>query len=221
MSFTYQSLKTAAQAVTEDTGEEFVDYFDTALALAQSRLTRNLDALGFQTIAVTSVSGGDMFVSKPDVPSRARIVKSLYVTWTFETSVWQLEKRTTEFIRDYWRDRVSAHATPLFYADWDADTFIISPTPSANVDVEMEFVAQPSVLASSTQEENWFTDYVGDALFYALMVEMARFNKNIEARADWEASYQEALASYRAEVMRTRRDDNTDGDTAVTENNLR
>jgi hypothetical protein len=219
MSFTYSSMKAAAAAVAEDTGADFAAYFDTALQLAQSRMTRDLDALGYQAIAVTSVSGGDMFISKPDVPSQARIVKSLVYSWTSEVSMSPLLKKTTEFIRDYWPTR-TALGTPLFYADWDATTIIIAPTPSANIDVEMEVVAQPSVLASGTQETNWFTDFVGDMLFFATMKEMARFNKNVEAKQDWESSYVEARAAYLAEADRTRRDDQQDSEQPSTENNL-
>jgi hypothetical protein len=219
MTFTYSSLKSAAAAVAEDTGSDFASYFDTALQLAQSRIVRNLDSLGFQVIAATSVSGGDMFVTKPDVPNKARIVKSLVYSWTTETSMVGLQKKTTEFIRDYWPTR-TALGTPQFYADWDNETIIIAPTPSANIDVEMEVVAQPSVLASSTQETNWFTEFVGDMLFYATMREMARFNKNVEAKQDWEADYQEALSSYLTEADRTRRDDQQDSEPTATENNL-
>jgi hypothetical protein len=52
------------------------------------------------------------------------------------------------------------------------------------------------------------------------MKEMARFNKNIEAKQDWEADYQESLASYLIEARRMRRDDAKDSDTATSENNL-
>lgn len=219
MSFTYSSMKVATKAVAEDDGEEFDTYYETALMLAQSRITRNLDALGFQVIAATSVSGGDMFITKPTIPNQARIVKSLVFSWTDEVSTTYLEKKTTEFIRDYWPTR-TALGTPKFYADWDASTVIIAPTPSVNIDVEMEVVAQPSVLASATQETNWFTDFVGDMLFYATMKEMARFNKNIEAKQDWEADYQESLASYLNEARRHRRDDAATPDSANTENNI-
>jgi hypothetical protein len=219
MTFTFSSMKTAVKAVAEDDGAEFEAYYETALMLAQSRITRNLDSLGFQVIAATSVSGGDMFITKPNIPNATRVVKSLVFSWADETSTTALEKKTTEFIRDYWPTR-TALGTPKFYADWDASTVIIAPTPSVNIDVEMEVVAQPSVLASSTQETNWFTDFVSDMLFYATMKEMARFSKNVEAKQDWEESYQESLAAYLVEADRTRREDAADPAAGSGENNI-
>jgi hypothetical protein len=207
MSFTYDTLKAAVTAVAEDSGAEFDAYFDTALVLAQERMVRDLDNYGLVLHAITSVSAGDYFVTRPVnvCGAQGRTIKSLALIDRSSGEHTPLLLVTDEFISDYWPVRASL-GTPTYYAQWDNDAVIIAPTPSARFDYEMSFVARPTVISAAMQN-NWFTDFAGDALFFSTMIEMSRFARNAEMMASWKASYDEAIGALRNEARMSRRDD--------------
>ena len=71
----------------------------------------------------------------------------------------------------------------------------------------MSYVAQPAALASSTNEENYYTQYCGNALFYASMVEATYWMKNPAAATYWDQQYQREAMYLNNEARRARRDD--------------
>lgn len=214
MTFTYLTLQQAAIAASEDDSAEFATYLPTGVELAELRLTRDLDTFGLVSLAYSSVSAGDPFITKPD---GCVVIKSLgYQISTGERI--NLLLRTDEFIMDYWPIRTST-GTPKYYANWGFSNVIFAPTPSDNFYVEMSYVVRPEAL-SSTQTTNWFTDFASEALFYALMVEMCLFMKKPEAVALWENRYSQALSSLSVETNRTRRDDMQSMNSQAQENTI-
>jgi len=197
----YNSLVSALQAATELDSSEATAYYDTAIDLAQERLTRDLDVHGFTIYTTVSMASGSAFVARP---SAARIIKSVYkIASTGEFT--PLFMRTGEFCRDYWPIRTST-STPLFYADHGFTLFLLCPTPGADGTLEFEVVVRPTAV-SSGHLENWFTTYAGNALFYASMVEMLAWMKNATAMKDWDTRYLTELANLTIEAKRNRRDD--------------
>lgn len=214
MTTSYDAIVSAVQAAAEDVGDEFIAYIPIAVAMAELRLTTDLDAWGQTQIVVVSTTPVNAFVS---LPQGTRVVKGIAIEHPSATYT-NLLMRTNEFVRDYWPNRLDTTASVTYWARWGADQIILGGTPTSSVALEMELVLQPAALSAMNQT-NWYTDFIGHALFYAVMSEMCAFMKNPSAKQLWETSYQDALSMLRNETRRTRRDDNQEPG-AGTENTL-
>ena len=64
---------------------------------------------------------------------------------------------------------------PKFYAIFDQNSFIISPTPNANFVVQLTYGKYPESIVTAGQ--TWLGEEFDSALLNASMIEAARFNK--------------------------------------------
>jgi len=196
---TYSSLVLAIQETAENTGSEFVDSIPNFISRTEKRLTRDIDLQGLTKFATTNFVTATPIYQKP---TNALIVKNL--TITSGGSRINLVMKTKEYLNDYWPDRTSV-GEPRYYANYGTE-LLVAPAPASAYPAEISYVVEPTALASSTQEENYFTQYCSNALFYGSMVEAALFMKNPTAANIWESFYGRELAALNNEARRSRRD---------------
>jgi len=198
---TYQTLKDLIQDSAENDSTEFTDNSPNFIDRAERRLTREIDTIGLTKYASSNFSSGDAFLAKP---SDAQVIKS--VSFTNDGSRINLVQQTNEYLNDYWPVRTST-GTPRYYSNFGRDTILIAPAPSSACPVELSYVGNPTALASSTNETNYYTERCSSALFYASMVEACYFMKNTTAAGGWEQQYQREQQDLINEARRQRRDD--------------
>lgn len=196
---TYSSLVSAIQETAENTGSEFVDSIPNFISRTEKRLTRDIDLQGLTKFATTNFVTATPIYQKP---TNALIVKNL--TITSGGSRINLVMKTKEYLNDYWPDRTSV-GEPRYYANYGTE-LLVAPAPASAYPAEISYVVEPTALASSTQEENYFTQYCSNALFYGSMVEAALFMKNPTSANIWESFYGRELAALNNEARRSRRD---------------
>jgi hypothetical protein len=196
---TYSSLVSAIQETAENTGSEFVDSIPNFISRTEKRLTRDIDLQGLTKFATTNFVTATPIYQKP---TNALIVKNL--TITSGGSRINLVMKTKEYLNDYWPDRTSV-GEPRYYANYGTE-LLVAPAPASAYPAEISYVVEPTALASSTQEENYFTQYCSNALFYGSMVEAALFMKNPTAANIWESFYGREIAALNNEARRSRRD---------------
>ena len=196
---TYSSLVLAIQETAENTGSEFVDSISNFISRTEKRLTRDIDLQGLTKFATTNSVRPTPIYQKP---TNALIVKNL--TITSGGSRINLVMKTKEYLNDYWPDRTSV-GEPRYYANYGTE-LLVAPAPASAYPAEISYVVEPTALASSTQEENYFTQYCSNALFYGSMVEAALFMKNPTAANIWESFYGREIVALNNEARRSRRD---------------
>jgi hypothetical protein len=196
---TYSSLVLAIQETAENTGSEFVDSISNFISRTEKRLTRDIDLQGLTKFATTNFVTATPIYQKP---TNALIVKNL--TITSGGSRINLVMKTKEYLNDYWPDRTSV-GEPRYYANYGTE-LLVAPAPASAYPAEISYVVEPTALASSTQEENYFTQYCSNALFYGSMVEAALFMKNPTAANIWESFYGREIVALNNEARRSRRD---------------
>lgn len=111
----------------------------------------------------------------------------------------QLYPRSYEFCRSYWPDSTRV-GTPLYYADYNYTNFLISPTPQVGSPFELSYYELPSALSASNQT-NWLTEYAGDLLLYATLLEAEPYLKVDERIQVWQNLYDRALSALNSESM--------------------
>jgi hypothetical protein len=185
---------------TENDGSEFISYIPKMVNRVEDRLTKTLDDYGLVTATSVALSAGKNTYT---LPTGTLIIKNLHLKDA--GSKIGLLQRTDEFINDYWPVSAST-GTPKYYARKTNSQIVFAPTASATYGGELVYVVKPSALTSANQN-NYFSDYCYDALFYGCMIEAANFMKNYSITQVYEQQYQNSVNQLRNQARRTRRDD--------------
>jgi len=185
---------------TENDGSEFISYIPKMVNRVEDRLTKALDDYGLVTATSVALSAGKNTYT---LPTGTLIIKNLHLKDA--GSKIGLLQRTDEFINDYWPVSAST-GTPKYYARKTNSKIVFAPTASATYGGELVYVVKPSALTSANQN-NYFSDYCYDALFYGCMIEAANFMKNYSITQVYEQQYLNSINQLRNQARRTRRDD--------------
>ena len=185
---------------TENDGSEFISYIPKMVNRVEDRLTKTLDDYGLVTATSVALSAGKNTYT---LPTGTLIIKNLHLKDA--GSKIGLLQRTDEFINDYWPVSAST-GTPKYYARKTNSQIVFAPTASTTYGGELVYVVKPSALTSANQN-NYFSDYCYDALFYGCMIEAANFMKNYSITQVYEQQYQNSVNQLRNQARRTRRDD--------------
>lgn len=165
--------------------------------LAERRIARELKIQGFINVVTDTLVVGQSVYAKPD---RWRDTVSINIgTGTGNTQRTPVFPRSYEYLRSYWPDE-SLRDTPLFYADYNYQNWLIAPTPDAAYPIEILFYELPQLLDDTTQT-NWLTEYAPQVLLYATLVEATPFLKNDERIPVWQNMYDRAAAMLNGEDL--------------------
>jgi hypothetical protein len=165
--------------------------------LAERRIARELKIQGFINVVTDSLTIGQSVYPKPD---RWRDTVSINIgTGTGNAQRTPVFARSYEYLRSYWPDE-SQRATPLFYADYNYQNWLIAPTPDAAYPIEILYYELPPLLDDVTQT-NWLTEYAPQVLLYATLVEATPFLKNDERIPVWQNMYDRAAAMLNGEDL--------------------
>lgn len=165
--------------------------------LAERRIARELKIQGFINVVTDTLTIGLSVYPKPD---RWRDTVSINIgTGTGNAQRTPVFARSYEYLRSYWPDE-SQRATPLFYADYNYQNWLIAPTPDAAYPIEILYYELPPLLDDVTQT-NWLTEYAPQVLLYATLVEATPFLKNDERIPVWQNMYDRAAAMLNGEDL--------------------
>ena len=161
------------------------------VTLAERRIARELKIERFIQPVTTPLQPGVAVYMKPD---RWRDTISM----TADNVA--IFARSYEYIRSYWPDEAQT-STPLYYADYDYQHWILAPTPATAQTLEILYYQQPALLGDDLQT-NWLTQYAPDLLLYAALMEATPFLKNDERIQTWQGMYDRAAAAINNEDLR-------------------
>lgn len=204
MSMTFDSLKTTLQNYLERGSSAsqdpiFIAELPNLINFAERRIAQELKIQGFINYVSGTFQSGTAVYDKPD---RWRDT----VSWSFGTGTAPdyntrnvLLTRAYEYIAVYWPDRTQT-STPVFYADYDVDHWLVAPTPDADYPFEIAYYELPELLSTSVQT-NWVTENVPQLLLYASLLEAVPFLKNDERIPTWQSMYDRSAAMLNGEDL--------------------
>ena len=211
---TYSSLTQDLKDWMENDGTEFSNETDNFIGLAEQRIVRDVDPQAFVTSAYSSFNANDRFITKP---TDALIIKHV-IYLDSDSKRHFLEKRTDEFIYDYWPTS-STTGTPKYWANYKDTEILVAPTPSAALTIEMSYVQRLDTLSSSNTT-NWLTINAQELLLFGALMEACTFSKNREDLQIYSQRYQAAVQSVNNQARRRRRDDYNAPMNLMGENNI-
>ena len=142
MSFTFATLKTAIQDYTENTETTFTNHLSDFIKGAEERIFKTVDLEFFRKNVTASTTSSNRFLA---VPSDYLASFSLSVTSSSNKSF--LLQKDVNYIEEY-NPNASTTGLPQYYAIFDVDNFILSPTPDQAYSVELYYYYRPSSLTA-------------------------------------------------------------------------
>jgi len=161
--------------------------------------------------ATSNLQSGNRYVT---IPSDLRFIRYLQLTDSSGNQVF-LEKRDTSFMAEYYNTPGTQSGLPKYYANWDANYWVVAPTPDSTNLITMAYTKQPdSITASPGSTQGTYTsNKYQDLLLYASLVETYGYLKGPADMVQYyEQAYSKAANSYSIEQQgRRRRDEWQDG----------
>lgn len=193
---TYSSLledvrRYLERGFTAESDQIVYEQLPRLITLGERRISRELKIQGFIRAVSTPLQIGVATYRKPD---RWRDTVSMTVNGS------PIFARSYEYCRNYWPDEAETGA-PQFYADYDYNHWLITPTPVAASTLEVMYYEQPRFLGEDFQT-NWLTEYAPDLLLYATLLEASPFLKKDERISTWQQMYDRAAQALNGEDLK-------------------
>jgi hypothetical protein len=185
----YQSLSTTIQQYTENTEASFIANIPTFVQLAEERIYNSVQIPAIRRNVTGNLTAGVKYLQ---LPTDWLATFSLAVIDPVTNAQEFLLNKDVNYIRQAYPDP-DDEAKPQHYAQFDADTLILGPTPDANYEMELHYYRYPeSIVTAGT---SWLGDNFETALLYGSLREAYLYMKGEpDIIANCEAKYQESLA---------------------------
>ena len=222
MAYTLDNLRTDIRNYTEvDDTVLSNTVLDTIIKNSENRIQRESDTDDNRVYATSTLISGNRYVT---IPSDLRIIRYVKLKDTTQTPNVQvfLEKKETTYMAAFYDTPGTAQGLPKYYANWDANFWVVAPTPNSTYEITLAYVKQPvsitnTTLPTTANPASTVGTYVSnkyqDLLLYACLAETYGYLKGpADMLQYYEASYRRALSSYSIEQQgRRRRDEYQDG----------
>ena len=213
MAYTLTNLRDDIRSYTEVSSTVLTDaILDTLIKNAENRIYRSADNDDNRFYATSTLTTGNRYVT---IPSDLRIIRYVQLKDTSTGKQVFLEKKDTSYMAEFYNTPSTGQGIPKYYANWDANFWVVAPTPNATYEITLAYMKQPVSLtdAAKSGSGTYLSNKYQDLLLYASLVEAYAYLKGpVDMLQYYEASYKRALASYSIEQEgRRRRDEYQDG----------
>ena len=212
MAYTLTNLQDDIRDYTEVDSTVFsTGVLNTMIKNAENRIYRDSDSDDNRFYATSNLVIGNRYVT---IPSDLRIIRYIQLKDSNNKQVF-LEKRDTSFMSEFYNTPATSSGLPKYYANWDANFWVVAPTPNATFEITLAYIKQPTSLTDSSVSSTgtYVSNKYQDLLLYAALVEAYGYLKGpADMLQYYEGSYRRALQSYSIEQQgRRRRDEWQDG----------
>ena len=218
MAYTLANLQDDIRNYTEvDSSVLNTGILNTIIKNAENRIDREADSDDNRFYATSALITGNRYVT---IPEDLRFIRYIQLTDSAGNQVF-LDKRDTSFMAEYYSTPNTASGIPKYYGNWDAEYWVVSPTPNAQFSITLAYVKQPISITNTTQPTakpaatngTYTSNKYQDLLLYACLAEAYGYLKGPGDMIQYyEGSFKRALQSYAIEQQgRRRRDEYQDG----------
>ena len=189
---TYDSLTSTVLQYLERRDAAVVEAIPTFITLCEFEIAQYIKTLGQMEVVDSTMNIGNPVIAKP-----ARWRKTVSMTLSKSGLKQPILLRKLEYLNAYAQD-VTATGTPLYYADYDFEHWIVAPTPDQAYAFEALCYTRLQPLSSAYQT-NWLTQNAPNAMLFGTLKQTAPFLKNDARMALWKQMFDEALAALKTE----------------------
>ena len=212
MAYTFTTLKQAIQDYTENTETTFVNNLSRFILQAEERMYRSISVPDLRKVVTASLVASQRFLSKP---SDFLNTYSIAVVQSDNSYKFLLEKDPS-FIREAYPTTATT-GVPEYYANHSSTEFILAPTPSTALTVQLHYAYDPESITVASSGTSWLGDNAEAALLYASLIEAYIFMKgDADILQMYENKYQDSISQLSNLVEgRLKRDSYRDGEPRI------
>ena len=218
MAYTLANLQDDIRNYTEvDSGVLSNSVLETIIKNTENKIYREADSDDNRFYATSNLVAGNRYVT---IPSDLRFIRYAQLKNSTGDQVF-LEKKDTSYMAAYYDTPATQSGFPKYYANWDAEYWVVAPTPDSTYEITLAYVKQPISLTNTTTPTaapaatngTYVSNKYQDLLLYGCLVEAYGYLKGPADMLQYYAqAYQKALQSYAIEQQgRRRRDEYQDG----------
>ena len=218
MAYTLDNLRTDIRNYTEvDDSVLSNTVLDTIIKNTENKIYREADSDDNRFYATSQLVTGNRYVT---IPSDLRFIRYAQLKNAAGDQVF-LEKKDTSYMAAYYDTPSTQSGFPKYYANWDAEFWVVAPTPDSTYEITLAYVKQPTSLTNTTTPTaapaatngTYVSNKYQDLLLYGCLVEAYGYLKGpADMLQYYMQAYQKALQSYAIEQQgRRRRDEYQDG----------
>ena len=219
MAYTLDNLRTDIRNYTEvDDSVLSNTVLDTIIKNTENKIYREADSDDNRFYATSQLVTGNRYVT---IPSDLRFIRYAQLKNAAGDQVF-LEKKDTSYMAAYYDTPSTQSGFPKYYANWDAEFWVVAPTPDSTYEITLAYVKQPISITSTTQPTTanpasnvgtYISNKYQDLLLYGCLVEAYGYLKGpADMLQYYMQAYQKALQAYAIEQQgRRRRDEYQDG----------
>lgn len=166
MSFTYDELKTAIQDYTDNTETSFINNLPLFIRVAEERILKNVQLDLFRKNATAIMVKSSEYLGSP-----TDFLAPFSLSYTVNGDKVFVEFKDVSFCQTY-TPNATTEGQPKYYAQFDVNNFLLSPSPDANYDCEMHYFYRPlSLTAGAGSGTTWLSTNAEMCLLYGSLVE--------------------------------------------------
>jgi hypothetical protein len=212
MAYTLANLQDDIRNYTEVDSSVLSDsILNSIIKNAENTIYREADSDDNRFYATSNLQTGNRYVT---IPSDLRFIRYAQLTDSSGNQVF-LEKKDTSYMAAYYDTPGTQSGLPKYYANWDANYWVVAPTPDDTYLITLAYVKQPDSITASpgSTQGTYLSNKYQDLLLYASLVEAYGYLKGpADMLQYYMQSYQRAIQSYAIEQQgRRRRDEYQDG----------
>ena len=196
---TYTELSQMLQDYLQNFETTFITNIPNFVKVAENRIYHDTQLPAGRQSATATFTANNRYLGTPtDFLSPYEM--SVQVSGVYSPMIFT----DVSFVRECYPDP-TVTGTPLHYAIWDYNTFLVGPTPPSAYTAELHYFRMPASI--TTAATTWLGDNAPEALLYGSLIEGYVFNKGeVDMLKTYDTRYKEAivlLKQYSAGKTRT------------------
>ena len=212
MAYTFDNLKSDIRNYTEVDSDVLSDsILTTMIKNAENSIYREADSDDNRFYATSDLATGNRYVT---IPSDLRFIRYVQLTDSSGNQIF-LEKKDTSYMAEFYNTPSTSSGLPKYYANWDANFWVVAPTPDSTYTVTLAYTKQPATITSGSAATagTYLSNKYQDLLLYGCLVEAYGYLKGpADMLHSYRQAYQKAMQTYAIEQQgRRRRDEYQDG----------
>jgi len=168
----YTELKQAIQDYTENTETTFVNNLDDFIKQAEQRIYNEVQIPYLRKNVTGAATSSNKYLQTPTDFLAPYSMAAILADGTYEFML----NKDVNWMREAYPDPTTT-GTPKYYALFDDDTFIMAPTPSTALSIELHYYYYPESITVATSGKTWLGDNYEQTLLYGSLLEAYTFMK--------------------------------------------
>lgn len=185
----YTELKQAIQDYTENTETTFVNNLDDFIKQAEQRIYNEVQIPYLRKNVTGTATASNKYLQTPTDFLASYSMAAILADGSYEYML----NKDVNWMREAYPDPATT-GTPKYYALFDNDTFIMAPTPSTALSIELHYYYYPESITVTSSGTTWLGDNYEQTLLYGSLLEAYTFMKgDADLITLYKSRYDEAM----------------------------